>query len=209
MLIAIIGAGAVGSALARGWSRSGHNIRFGVRDAAAPPPIAAEIGAEVLDARSATASSDVIVLALPWSAAESVVTSLPLDGKLLMDCMNPLAMRDGALGLALGFTESGAENVAAWAPGARVVKTLNQVGAEVMADARRFAQPPAMFIAGDDPQAKETTAVLVRDLGFEPLDAGALKQARILEPLAMVWINQALMRGFGRDWAFTAQRAQG
>jgi 8-hydroxy-5-deazaflavin:NADPH oxidoreductase len=50
---------------------------------------------------------------------------------------------------------------------------------------------------------------LVGELGFEPLDAGALRQARILEPFAMVWINQALARGFGRDWAFGVVRPKG
>lgn len=208
MQIAIIGAGAVGSALARAWSRAGHRITLGVRDPSDPPQVAADIGAEVASPEVAVVARDVVVLALPWAAAEGVVKSLPLEGKVVIDCMNPLAMREGALGLTLGFADSGAEHVAAWAPAAHVVKTLNQVGAEVMADARRFAQPPAMFIAGDDQGAKDTAATLVRDLGFEPLDAGALKQARILEPLAMVWINQALMRGLGRDWAFTAQRAR-
>ena len=59
-----------------------------------------------------------------------------------------------------------------------------------------------MFLAGDDENAKSIVSPLVGELGFEALDAGALKQARILEPLAMVWINQALIRGLGRNWAF-------
>jgi predicted dinucleotide-binding enzyme len=59
-----------------------------------------------------------------------------------------------------------------------------------------------MFLAGDDNTAKATVAQLVSELGFEVLDAGELKSARILEPFAMVWINQALFRGLGRNWAF-------
>jgi 8-hydroxy-5-deazaflavin:NADPH oxidoreductase len=59
-----------------------------------------------------------------------------------------------------------------------------------------------MFVAGDDEDAKRSVSDLVEQLGFEPLDAGALRQARLLEPLGMVWINQALMCGKGRDWAF-------
>ena len=85
-----------------------------------------------------------------------------------------------------------------------MVKTLNQVGAEVMEDTSGFAHPPAMFMAGDDEDAKRTVAVLLTDIGFQPLDAGPLHRARLLEPLAMVWINQALLRGHGRDWAFAA-----
>ncbi len=89
--------------------------------------------------------------------------------------------------------------VARWLPGARVVKSLNQVGAEILADASGFAHPPAMLVAGDDAAARATAAGPVADLGFEPLDAGDLRRARLLEPLAMVWINQALIRGKGRD----------
>ena len=59
-------------------------------------------------------------------------------------------------------------------------------------------------MAGDDEEAKARVAVLLSDLGFEAMDAGGLKMARILEPFGMVWINQALLRGKGRDWAFAA-----
>jgi predicted dinucleotide-binding enzyme len=98
--------------------------------------------------------------------------------------------------------------VASWLPGAKVVKTFNQVGANMMTEGRRFEQPPVMFLAGDDETAKSTVAGLVSELGFEPLDAGALRQSRLLEPFAMVWINQSLFRGLGRDWAFGALRAK-
>jgi hypothetical protein len=88
-------------------------------------------------------------------------------------------------------------------PQARVVKTLNQVGAEIMENATSLSARPVMFVAGDDDAAKRTVISLVYDLGFEALDAGALRQARLLEPFAMTWINQALLRGAGRDWAFS------
>ena len=64
-----------------------------------------------------------------------------------------------------------------------------------------------MFMAGDDGGAKTVVAGILADLGFEPLDAGGIAAARLLEPLAMVWINQALVRGHGRDWALAAVRA--
>src|ERR1051326_1352021 len=135
MKIAIIGTGNVGGALARGWSRAGHQIVLGVRDAARAAALAGETHAEVKPPSDAASAADVVVLALPWNAAEAAVKALgALDGKLVIDCMNPLAMRDGALGLERGFDTSGAETLAAWIPRARVVKTLNQVGAEMMAD---------------------------------------------------------------------------
>jgi predicted dinucleotide-binding enzyme len=148
-----------------------------------------------------------VVLALPWPVADHAVKSLgDLKGKVIIDCMNPLTMKDGALGLERGYTTSGGETVATWLPGAKVVKTLNQVGAEMMMAGARFEGRPVMFVAGDDDGAKSTVAGLVSELGFEALDAGALKQARILEPL--VWINQALIRGLGRNWAFGVIRAK-
>jgi 8-hydroxy-5-deazaflavin:NADPH oxidoreductase len=86
------------------------------------------------------------------------------------------------------------------------VKTFNQVGANMMTQAHRFETRPVMFLAGDDDGAKRIVSQLVGEIGFEPLDAGGLMQARILEPLAMVWINQTVGRGFGRDWAFGVLR---
>jgi predicted dinucleotide-binding enzyme len=205
MKIAIIGAGKVGGAIATGLSRKGHQIVFGARDTsdAALTALCAKLGATALAPRDAAAAASVVILPLPWAAAENAVKSLgDLSGKIVIDCMNPVAMTNGALGLERGFTTSAGETVRAWLPGAHVVKTLNQVGAELMADNSALAARPVMFMAGNSDAAKKTVAGLLTDLGFEPQDAGDLTKARILEPYALVWINQALMRGLGRNWAF-------
>ena len=209
MKIAVIGAGKVGSALGSGWAKAGHTIIFGVRDInkADLKPLCARTGATAAPSADAARQGEVVVLALPWTVAENAVKSLgDLKDKIIIDSMNPLAMKDGALGLERGFTTSGGEAVASWLPGARVVKTFNQVGAEMMMAGTRFETRPVMFLAGDDDAAKATVTHLVSELDFEALDAGGLKQARILEPFAMVWINQALFRGLGRDWAFGVLR---
>jgi predicted dinucleotide-binding enzyme len=122
-----------------------------------------------------------------------------LVGKIVIDCMN-LWGPDG-LQLVLGFNTSAGEQVASWAPGAFVFKTLNTTGAGNMAKAGDFPVKPVMPVAGDDAARKPTVMELVRKLGFEPADAGPLKNARLLEPLAMFWIDQAMKRGRGREFA--------
>jgi 8-hydroxy-5-deazaflavin:NADPH oxidoreductase len=205
--IAIIGTGNVGSALARGWSRAGQRVVLGVRDRSAPNlmTLARQTSAEVKPPAEAAEIADVVVLALPWQVAEGAVKALgSLRGKIVIDCMNPLAMQNGKPGLDRGFVTSGAETVAEWIPQARVVKTLNQVGAELMADNTGLPHRPVMFMAGNDGAAKAAVSALLIELGFEPLDAGDLSKARLLEPYGMVWINQALAQGKGRDWALAA-----
>jgi predicted dinucleotide-binding enzyme len=205
MHIAIIGTGNVGSAIARGLKGKGHQVTLGTRDAGKAASLAAETGAALASPVAAATGADVVILSLPWHAAEAAVRDLgSLAGKVVIDCMNPLGMVDGGLALMLGHTTSGAELVQSWLPQARVVKTLNQVGAEIMADASRLAHKPVQFVAGDDEAAKSAALTLLADLGFQGLDAGGLTKARILEPFAMVWINQAFARGKGRAWAFAA-----
>jgi len=149
--------------------------------------LAAETGAAVALPADAASAADMVILALPWGAAEAAVRSLgDLAGKAVIDCMNPLG---------------------GWLPGARVVKTLNQVGAEIRARNDHLPHRPVMFMAGDSDAAKGKAAALLAALGFEALDAGGLDMARLLEPLAMVWINQALVRGKGRSWALAAVTA--
>jgi predicted dinucleotide-binding enzyme len=125
-----------------------------------------------------------------------------LTNRIVVDCTNPLGMGADGLQLILGFTGSGGEQVAAWAPGAFVFKTLNTTGANNMAMALEFATKPMMPVAGDDAQKKRVVMELVGKLGFLPIDAGPLKNARLLEPLAMFWIDQAMQLGRGRDFAF-------
>lgn len=207
MRIAIIGVGNVGSALARGLKGKGHAIVLGARDpsAAAISALAEETSAQVAIPKAAADGADVVILSLPWAGAESAIKSLgDLAGKVVIDCMNPLGLVEGALGLTLGHSTSGGESVQSWLPHALVVKTLNQVGAEIMAYSDHLTHRPVQFVAGNDAGAKSIAMTILSDLGFEALDAGDLSKARLLEPFGMVWINQALFRGKGRNWAFAA-----
>lgn len=209
MRIAIIGTGNVGSAIARGLRGKGQQVTLGTRDAAKAQALAQEVGAALATPQAAAQGAEMVILSLPWRVAEEALRDLgDLSGKVVIDCMNPLGMVDGALGLMLGHTTSGAELVQSWLPGAHVVKTLNQVGADIMADTGRLPHRPVQFVAGNDAGAKAAAMTLLADLGFEALDAGDLTRARILEPFALVWINQAMLRGKGRDWAFAAVTAK-
>ena len=204
MRIAIIGIGNVGGALAQGLAGKGHDLVLGARRPDAPEvaALAAATGARAA-LPDAAAAADLVILALPWSGAEAAVRGLgDLSGRIVIDCMNPLGMTADGLGLTMGHTTSGGETLAGWLPGARMVKTLNQVGADLMARNDHLPLRPVMFMAGDDPAAKQVVAGLLAALGFAPQDAGGLARSRLLEPFGMLWINQTLAQGMGRDWAF-------
>ena len=149
MEIGVIGAGNVGAALATAWMRAGHSILLGLRDAGKHGELIKRTGARALTPAEAAQGAEVVVLALPYAAVEPVVSELgPLAGKILIDATNPVTRTDHGPDLALGFTDSAAEALARQVPQARVVKTLNQVGAEVMEDTSGFAHPPVMSMAG-------------------------------------------------------------
>jgi 8-hydroxy-5-deazaflavin:NADPH oxidoreductase len=209
MKIAIIGAGNVGSALGRAWLGGGEDVVFGIPNPADPK--CRSLPAERLrTAPEAARNAELIVLAAPWPATEAAVKSLgDLSGKIVIDCTNPLGMGPDGLELVLGHTTSAGEQVASWAPAAAVFKTLNQIGAENMDKAALFPVRPVMFVAGDDPSKKPIVMSLVAKLGFEPVDAGPLRIARLLEPYGMLWIDQALNRGRGQSFGFAITSRSG
>jgi hypothetical protein len=208
--IAVIGPGSVGGTLARRWLAAGHKVVLGARDPTAERVrlLVNQLGAGVraLPPAEAAAEAEVVVLATPWARTEAAVAACgELAGKILVDCTNPLS--EDFQSLAVGHDRSGAELVAGWAgPGARVVKAFNCVGFNIMADPALADGPASMPVCGDDPQARAVVMGLAADIGFEPVDAGPLREARLLEPLALLWIRLSLAHGLGRDWAFRVAR---
>ena len=175
---------------------------WGLRNPA-DPKYAALPKQRVKPPAEAASGADIVVIATPWPATEAAVKGLgSLSGKIVIDCTNPLGMGPDGLQLVLGFTTSAGEQVAGWAAGAFVFKTLNTTGAGNMARAGEYPVRPMMAVAGDDAEKKKVVMDLVGNLGFAPVDAGPMKNARLLEPFAMVWIDQAMKRGRGRDFAF-------
>lgn len=209
MKIAIVGAGNVGMALGRGWGKEGHRILYGVADPRRERTEqikSKQPGAEVAINADAARAAEIVVYATPWEATESAIReSGDLTGKIVIDATNPL--KPDASGLVCGFSISGGEQVAQWAKGAEVFKTMNQIGFGLM-DHPTFkgAAKPVMFVAGEG-TGKPKVVQLVTELGFESVDVGGLEYARLLEPYAMLWIHLALARGQGRDFAFSLLRS--
>lgn len=200
MKIAIIGSGNVGGALAQALRRAGHEIVFGVK-----APAAGSV--DETSVAEAARLAEAAILAVPFAAAGDVIAAASgFAGKILIDATNPIAMGEDGLGLALGSDTSGAERIQAMAPEAHIFKAFNQTGFENMADARPYSPRPVMFVAGDDEGTKPAVLALVGDAGFEAVDLGGLRGARLVEPLAMLWIELARKRGFGREFAFALQR---
>jgi len=201
MHIAIVGGGNVGQALGHAWKKAGHKITFAVRDLHSPN--AAKLKAadyEVLPLADAAKKAEVILLAIPWQGVEQAIASLgSLAGKIVIDATNPLT---ADLDLAIGYDDSAGETVARLARGARIVKAFNTTGAENMDKASDFPSKPAMFIAGDDAEAKKTVEKLADEIGFQPVDVGPLKASRYLEPMAMQWIKLAFS-GMGVQFAYS------
>lgn len=151
------------------------------------------------------AFGEVVVLTTPWPTTQAAIQDAGnLGGKIVIDCTNPL--KPDLSGLVLGHDTSAAEQIAQWVKGARVVKCFNSTGADNMANPKCGNDRPVMFLAGDDAAARAMVKQLGEDLGFEMVDAGNLAIARLLEPVAMLWIHLAYKGGFGRNFAFKLLR---
>ena len=190
--IAILGKGNVGSALARGLARSYSQVQAVGNDKAAQ--------------HTAAANAEVVILAVPFPALDEVVQHVgtALAGKVVVDATNAL---DAQMNLALGYTTSGAEELQKKLPQARVVKAFNTVLAEHMERGKVGNTTLTAFIAADDAAAKETVKTLATDLGFEAVDAGPLKNARLLEPLAYLNIQLVYVLGGGTGIGFKLAKA--
>lgn len=198
MRISVLGTGTMGMALGRLFSRGGHDVVFGSRSVERALTAAAAVRrASGSSYEGALAGSDLVALALTWSDVGPLLPRIGVwGGRILLDCTNPEPA--SGRGLLLGHTTSGAEQIAAAAAGARVVKALNHIYAEAL-DALRgngTSPRPVAFYCGDEDASKEMVAGLLDGVGLRAVDAGALSSARYLEPLAALMVE--LVRGRGR-----------
>ncbi len=200
MAIAVIGDGNVGQALAVRLHASGHHVRFGVRSES--PNAGTDDGIPRQTIRDALRDADVVFLAVPAMAAQEVLaTAESLRGKIIVDCTNPVRWDAGPV-IASPEAGSVAAQLAVTFPDARVCKAFNHFGAEIHAQPQMAHGPADAYIAGDDADAKAVVIALADAIGFRGRDAGPLRNARLLEHLAVLWIHLATVGGNGREFAF-------
>jgi predicted dinucleotide-binding enzyme len=185
--IGIIGDGNVGSALARGLKRAGQEVRA--------------VGNDKSAIRDTAGWAELVVLAVPFGALDDVIKTAgeQLAGKTVVDVTNAL---DANMNLALGFATSGGEEMQKKLPKARVVKAFNTTFAKHMEIGKVGDQRLTAFVASDDQPAKQNVMELARGIGFDPVDAGPLKNARLLEPLAYLNIQLGYVLGMGTQIGF-------
>lgn len=210
MNIAIIGSGKVGSALGTWFANAGVSVVFTSRDEGHSQAAAekAQKNAKASDVIAAIKESDILFLTLPFTSIEAVLEPARehLSGKILVDVTNPITADHRAL--SIGHTDSGAETIARLFPTAHVVKAFNAIFAEVYAgrttqlNGRRLT----VFYAGDDLEAKKRVCALIGTLGFDPVDAGPLQNARYLEPLSLLNIHLGRVLGFGTQLGMSLLR---
>src|SRR5690242_14218842 len=218
MEISIIGAGNMAAGIATRALAGGHRVRLADRDPAKAKALAEELrarvpGADVIEvdvtgaiaagagaARAGADGADIVVLALPYTAAEEVAAA-NRDGlarKVVVDISNPVdfATFDS---LVVPAGTSAAEQIAAAAPGARVVKAFNTTFAGNLVTGEAGGAPLDVFVAGDDADAKQAVADLAASGGLRPIDAGPLKRARELE--GFQFLHMTLQQVLGTNWS--------
>ena len=199
MKVTVIGAGNMGAAFVKQLVRAGHQVSVTARDGAKAAQVAAaNPGAKAVPTAGSASGADAVVLATGYADAAAALQAVGgLQGQVVIDITNPLTA--DYMGLTLGHSTSAAEEIAKTVPGAEVVKGFNTVFAQVLAEGADFGsgRKVTVFVASDSNRAKQTATALAESMGFEVVDAGGLKNARYLEPLAGLNIYLGYGAGLG------------
>jgi 8-hydroxy-5-deazaflavin:NADPH oxidoreductase len=211
MRVGILGSGLMGGKLGTLFARAGHQVVFSYsRSSKKLAKIAREAGtnARAGTPEEAARDADALLLAVHWSRVDDVLRQAgDLSGKVLVSCSLP--MNEDDTELVVGRTSSGAEKLARKVPRARVVAAFGTVPSEVLFgvfEARSRAPRPSLVYCGDDAKAKDAAAALIRDVGFDPVDAGPLRIARYAEPLALLVAQLAYEGDGGPELAYRFER---
>ena len=207
MRIGILGSGLMGGKLGTLFARAGHDVVFSyARSEQKLKKLArdAKGKARAGTPRQAAQEADAILLAVHWSRVDDVLQQAgDVSGKVMVSCSLPMNADD--TDLVIAHTSSGAEALAKKLPKARVVSAFGTVPSEVLFDvfeARRRATKPSLVYCGDDASSKQVAAQLIRDVGFDPVDAGPLRIARYTEPFTLLIAQLAYEGDQGPELAY-------
>ena len=190
-VVAIIGTGDMGDSLGPRFAELGYSVVYGSRhpDGAKAQGVRQLTGpnARVTSQREAAQAAQIVILAVPWPAMETVAQSLgSLDGKIVIDISFPHEQADDGYYQSMVETSS-AEMIQQWNPGARVVKTFALQASYVIDDPGVVGGPVSIPIASDDREAKEQVANIIVAMGLDPIDAGPLRMSRELEAMQRLY----------------------
>ena len=201
----------MGAKLGTIFARAGHDVVFSYsrsRKRLERLARGAEGSARAGTPREAARDADALLLAVHWSRMDDVLNQAgEVSGKVIVTCSLPMNADDTELVVA--HTSSGAEELARKVSGARVVAAFNTVPSEVLFsvfEARGNATRPSLVYCGDDADAKGAAAGLIRDVGFDPVDAGPLQLARYIEPFALLVAQLAYEGEGGPGLAYRFER---
>lgn len=192
MRVGILGSGLMGAKLGTIFARAGHEVVFSYAQSTQKlKRLAREAGGTARHGtpNEAALEAELLLLAVHWSRVDDVLDQAgELSGKVVVTCSLP--MNEDNTSLVVAHTSSGAEELAKKISQARVVSAFNTVPSEVLFgvfyESRRKVTRPSLVYCGDDEHAKELTSALIKDAGFDPIDAGALCIARYTEPFALL-----------------------
>ncbi len=211
MRIGILGSGLMGGKLGTIFARAGHEGVFSyARSTDKLKKLArdAQGNARAGTPGEAAKEADAVLLAVHWSRIDDVLKQAgDLSGKVIVTCSLP--MDTGNTKLIIANTSSGAEELAKKVTRAHVVSAFNTVPSEVLFgvyEAKRKATRPSLVYCGNDESAKSVTAGLIRDVGFDPVDAGPLRIARYTEPFALLVAQLAYEGDGGPELAYRFER---
>jgi hypothetical protein len=212
MRIGILGSGLMGSKLGTIFARAGHEVVFSyARSEQKLKTLARKAKGNATQGtpREAALEADAVLLAVHWSRVDDVLKQAgDLSGKVIVSCSLPMNADDTKLVIA--HTSSGAEALARKVKKADVVSAFGSVPSEVLFDVfdakRRTRRRPSLVYCGDDQDAKDVAAILIRDVGFEPVDAGPLRIARYLEPFSLAMAQLAYEGDEGPEIAYRIER---
>jgi predicted dinucleotide-binding enzyme len=199
MQIAILGTSAVGPALAKAFTAAGHDVTIGTRDPVQTRAREQWAGVDLPLAAYRDLDADVFINATSGSGSLAALEAVgdALNGKVVIDTSNPLDHSQGfPPSLFVSNTDSLAEQLQRALPKVRLVKMFNTMANEVMVNPRGLSEDSTIFVAGNDPGARQTAAALAADLGWaDVFDLGDLTGARALEMFIPLWVRMYVQLG--------------